>query len=707
MNLFLGVCLCLIGALAPVTGWASPLPPEMTEYGVLFQFEDALAEKVHLAGEFNGWNDKSLPMEKKDGKFEIVLPLPVGTYKYKYVIDGSFMTGDDLKVTLVRRDGKLYIYPRQPYLRFPNVSKIDMDGYFLFFNLLTDDVDGPGGRIRSESPRNDLDLNFDIRPSFMDFLKVWMQLNVNTASADRFNLDEAYMELSLGDNTRSLVVRPFETHWLIDFDDPLRLLDEHNYIFDDNIYLTGEARPFYHRYGRYATGFSFDLKRDPWQGYAFFSNKVRLDQSPIDEDVWGFRLKRGGKRLSWGISYVQWQIENGIKASGTFSNEVKTVTDLGPGSIEYPAGSSSYYHMDVLRQVKPGGQNRSIRTAMDFTFTFGRLKLMTEVLVTQNDAAALVYSTGFQRRVFVFAYGQPVTSGAGAAGQERVFGDQSDGLSLMTGAVVEGRTWASELNLKLHNYRATTFSFTTAPVSSDSQLVRVSPDWMEVTHRLLLNRRPDRKWGFELESRYVKRSDLKQGNIFYRERLGAPHYQFSDVAWAKRTLAERIYVEWRLTRAVTWHNKLDWMDLTSFKRFGTLDESFETRIGSSRLNWKLGSRWNLDLGMRYFYVSYDAESTPLKTGFSDEMIKPFAGIKYEWSKLFHIRLWYGLDPYIDEDKRIGAAWRVHDFYKRGAEAIANVGADVGFGLGTLANMGEAAARLDVESIIALQAELRF
>ena len=47
------------------------------------------ANKVCIAGQFNDWNTKSMPMKKsKDGKWRVKMNIPKGKYEYKYFVDG-------------------------------------------------------------------------------------------------------------------------------------------------------------------------------------------------------------------------------------------------------------------------------------------------------------------------------------------------------------------------------------------------------------------------------------------------------------------------------------------------------------------------------------------------------------------------------------------------------------------------------------------
>jgi chromosome partitioning protein len=60
---------------------------------VLFaaHFEDA--QKVLIAGDFNAWQPVSTPMRsERPGQWKTSLPLPPGRYRYRFVVDGKWMT---------------------------------------------------------------------------------------------------------------------------------------------------------------------------------------------------------------------------------------------------------------------------------------------------------------------------------------------------------------------------------------------------------------------------------------------------------------------------------------------------------------------------------------------------------------------------------------------------------------------------------------
>lgn len=62
---------------------------------VQFVFDARLQfERVFLAGTFNGWSMDATEMHRADGRFEITLPLTIGTYQYKFVADGKWITDE-------------------------------------------------------------------------------------------------------------------------------------------------------------------------------------------------------------------------------------------------------------------------------------------------------------------------------------------------------------------------------------------------------------------------------------------------------------------------------------------------------------------------------------------------------------------------------------------------------------------------------------
>ena len=66
--------------------------PKKAEKNVEFTFDAPEAKEVHLAGEFNHWSTKSLPMKKdKDGVWKTEIKLLPGRYEYKFFADRAWV----------------------------------------------------------------------------------------------------------------------------------------------------------------------------------------------------------------------------------------------------------------------------------------------------------------------------------------------------------------------------------------------------------------------------------------------------------------------------------------------------------------------------------------------------------------------------------------------------------------------------------------
>lgn len=90
-----------VAAVAAISCSGSPPPPvsggpEPVEGGVLFRYKNSNAHRVNLVGDFNDWSPTADPMadENGDGEFTLFYPLGVGTYAYKFLIDGKNWVSD-------------------------------------------------------------------------------------------------------------------------------------------------------------------------------------------------------------------------------------------------------------------------------------------------------------------------------------------------------------------------------------------------------------------------------------------------------------------------------------------------------------------------------------------------------------------------------------------------------------------------------------
>ncbi|MBZ4663705.1 MAG: hypothetical protein JG776_1420 [Caloramator sp.] len=81
--------------VAEILGLEAPIiSPEIYPDGrVVFRYKNNNANKVYLAGDFNGWNaEKDLMVKDEKGVWSIELTLNPGEYKYKFVVDGNWIT---------------------------------------------------------------------------------------------------------------------------------------------------------------------------------------------------------------------------------------------------------------------------------------------------------------------------------------------------------------------------------------------------------------------------------------------------------------------------------------------------------------------------------------------------------------------------------------------------------------------------------------
>lgn len=67
---------------------------------VHFEFIHPTAQRVCIAGTFNAWHCSATPMIAMDeGRWAKELLLPPGTYEYRFVVDGAWVTDPNSKET--------------------------------------------------------------------------------------------------------------------------------------------------------------------------------------------------------------------------------------------------------------------------------------------------------------------------------------------------------------------------------------------------------------------------------------------------------------------------------------------------------------------------------------------------------------------------------------------------------------------------------
>jgi beta-lactamase regulating signal transducer with metallopeptidase domain len=78
------------------------LPPPSRDGNVVFKLSGFLTARiVAVAGTFNGWNQSQYLFERVGDDWICKLPLPAGTYQYKFIVDGNWLV-DPSNPTIVR-----------------------------------------------------------------------------------------------------------------------------------------------------------------------------------------------------------------------------------------------------------------------------------------------------------------------------------------------------------------------------------------------------------------------------------------------------------------------------------------------------------------------------------------------------------------------------------------------------------------------------
>ncbi|MBN1825105.1 MAG: hypothetical protein JW958_02485 [Candidatus Eisenbacteria bacterium] len=201
---------CAVFAAALLWAVAEAGPPEVVEGGVRFTFRSPGAARVNLAGEFNGWSADAMPMQRGDGgAWNLVVPLAPGTYRYKFVVNGTDWKEDPDNPTkvddnyggfnsllVVKPDGGLSF--EEGAREIPVSDEYDTDRGTVFLNLVwhqhqplyldpeKDQLQGPW--VRAHGTKDYYDMASILR-RYPD-----VHYNVNLTSVLLFQLQTYYVE---------------------------------------------------------------------------------------------------------------------------------------------------------------------------------------------------------------------------------------------------------------------------------------------------------------------------------------------------------------------------------------------------------------------------------------------------------------------------------------------------------------------------------
>ncbi len=214
---------------------------EITESGVLFEYEDENAQSVFLVGSMNNWNTTATPMEKdENGIWEIILNLDSGKHTYKFVVDGNWHYdqenpnveddgyGGSNSVIEIDKNGKLM--SQSIKISDGNKStfnpKIYFKGRYFANNIF---LENETDRFMLDKPEHDL--NFGINIKFNSDFEGYTVLNVNNNEEGsemwktHFNYKRTYLKLKAD----YFNVTAFDNFGLFTFDDPLHIVGDIGY----------------------------------------------------------------------------------------------------------------------------------------------------------------------------------------------------------------------------------------------------------------------------------------------------------------------------------------------------------------------------------------------------------------------------------------------------------------------------------------------
>jgi hypothetical protein len=278
---------------------AGQIKPIATPDGVKFSYFSDTAGKVCIAGEFNNWNPDKDPLAMTEaGLWEVVYPLTEGRHEYKFVVDGKWTEGDNLVVTVEKKNGKLSVAKEKP-AEMSSERKIEVSGKFdvLLYSAYNNDE----GAWRMGSDSSSVHLDLDMKASMFGRASTYARGEVESASGD-FNF--RFKQGNFTFTPEGLQLKAYYNEKTLQFDDPLKLLDSEVSLRYDGIYFSDELNP--HRgYGLGTQGISIDSGLLGAQGRFFYS-----DVKDTGADDVGVRLKKSFDQVSLGASFL---IKRGVK----------------------------------------------------------------------------------------------------------------------------------------------------------------------------------------------------------------------------------------------------------------------------------------------------------------------------------------------------------------------------------------------------------
>ena len=221
--------------------FSMPFSINITNEGIIFEYDAENAQNVFLVGSMNDWNTDATPMKKEDdGVWRIFIKLDYGEYAYKFMVDGVWQY--DQNNPDYEDDGYggfnsiiRYNDTIESYIdindNFKGVKssfnpKIYFKGHYFSTNrFIKNDI----SRFMLSKPEHDL--NFGINIKFNPDFEAYTILNVNNVKEDtemwktHFNYKRSYLKL----NVQYAHLIAFDNFGLVEFDNPLNIIGNIGY----------------------------------------------------------------------------------------------------------------------------------------------------------------------------------------------------------------------------------------------------------------------------------------------------------------------------------------------------------------------------------------------------------------------------------------------------------------------------------------------
>ncbi|MEW5693842.1 MAG: hypothetical protein AB1765_11165 [Candidatus Hydrogenedentota bacterium] len=663
---------------------AQPLPVTIEAGEIVFRYQDAFADKVTIAGNFNNWNPDQYKLRKeKDDIFVIKLKLDVGMYEYKYIIDGNWMSGDNIKLKVIRNErGELEVKEKTAQYNILSNTKVYVNGGYFFKGGTKFEDKSNNNRYswRITKPDNEMDLNIEL--SINQNVSVFANLNANyTERGDaQFRMDEASMRGELG----PVSITGFLNQRLVDIDDPLRIIDysyrlyteddawtEHwHYIRAEDpfryygsisnlatreMFLIGEQRTEDCLYGKGLQGGI--LQFEPW---GFNNTFFFLDSIRSDRVFFGYRGKKSWDMFYIGGLFYTDRIEDGLWGNLDFGGD-RYVTVAENGMNYSNAGGADrwwrldspnlwVHNFDNVIILDADGRNQNRLAGIDAGLLFDYVKLYFEYINEHRESAyvasldgvndAFNNATEYSR----YFYGRNDGTYTRAFGAQEFGGDHRGNIFLVGCRFDIIKSFDADLFVYFHDRESVLL-----PLYGDTDtLLRVSPQRDTITGRL---RYKGKRFNAGLELSYTRIDDYPV--VTFENIYDEYGFYGLEILGAKKRNTATLLMNWKPI------DRIDIFFGDRYKNFRYYDKKADVNFTDFVFKFKWTKRLYNDAGIRL--VNYDVNTVDHTYTF------PHLGIGYQFLKNVNLRLYYGIDYLFDDDKLEGGRYDLWSKYGYGAE----------------------------------------